>query len=169
MDALIQEFRERRLLGSRTFRLYPGWLELETSSGSLRYPLEQVLASPITGKSIDAVYRRLAWIALACTVAVVLFLSVVGPSIGDRTFPRDLRLALAITKLVLLVVSLILLVPGFLWSAKYEFAMFQAGPDRPVFHISDVNRTGTEFQAFVEAVSQQIRARQAAIPAVQSD
>jgi hypothetical protein len=161
MDEPIRVFKERRLLGSRTFRLFPNSVELETSSGSMRFPLEQVLREPVTGKTIDAVPRRLSWIALACTLGLVLFISVVGPSLSDQSFPRDLRLAIAIAKLALLVVSLLLLIPAAFWSPKYEFAMFQTGPDSPLFHISDVNRTGLEFQDFVRALIEQIRACQA--------
>lgn len=160
MDKLIEAFDERRLVGRRTFRLFQRHIEVETSGGSFRIPLEHVLREPITGKTFDAVYRRFAWIALACAVALTILISLIGPGLNDQSFPRDLRLAVAITKLVLLLLSLLLLIPAAIWLPQYEFAMFQAGTDSPGFLVVDVNRTGQKFHGFVQAVIQQIDASQ---------
>jgi hypothetical protein len=125
METPLATYTERRLIGTRTFRLFPSTLELIGRQGSVRYDLSHLLPSPKTGTTIDSAEKQWLWTAVLAMFFVYLLVPATQPEFIALLRRQLSPIVFLAAKGVYLVAMITLLALAVLRAKKYEFVSFE--------------------------------------------
>ena len=158
-------YEEIRLFGSRSFRLWPAYVELESSSGKVRFDLQHLLPLPKTGATIDSTSRQRFWIAALAMFALYFFVPIMQPEAIAFLRSHFHPLALLAARLAYLASMAVLLALAYFRSRQYDFAAFEYEPGDPAFHVLKIGKGSAGYDNFIAALSQQISVSRATLVA----